>query len=108
MEPTDHEWIVGHCSGMFKHLLQLRIVIVRTAFEARPDLLVARLVELPPRALEVEHRPLALVQFIVSDLHRDSLTRLAPEVVEGVTFAVDGHAGDRPVPDRRRRRFVVG
>jgi hypothetical protein len=87
---------VTHRAGVYEYLVQFGIVLVGAAAEARADLGVPAVVELPPRALEIEHRPLALGQFgrtrvwavprdLVwavprSDVHLDSLTREPPEV----------------------------
>jgi hypothetical protein len=80
LEATHHEWVVAHRPGLFEYLVQLGIVLVGAASETRPDEVVATLVELPPRALEVQHLALAVGQLTVAWIHPDSLTRVHAEV----------------------------
>ena len=77
---------MAHRSGVFEYVVQLGIVLVWAAAEARPDLFVTALVELPPGPLEIEQVPLAigqLGQLGVRNVHRDSLTHLSREVEDG-------------------------
>ena len=76
---------MAHRPGVFEYLVQLGIVLVGTATEARPDELVAALVELPPGAFELEHLALAGGQFSVGDVHADSLTGGHGEVEDAPT-----------------------
>ncbi len=68
---------------MFEYVVQLGIVLVGRAAKARPDQLVAALVELPPRPFEIEHFTLAVGQLIVRQVHGNSLTRVHTEVEDG-------------------------
>lgn len=58
----NHEWIVIHRCRELEHPIEFRIVLVGAALEPRPERLVARGVELPPGALEVEQRTVAFGQ----------------------------------------------
>ncbi len=87
---------------MFEYLFQLGIVLVGAAAKTRPDLLVAALVELPPRPLEVEHVALAFGQFIVRRLHGDSLTCIHAEVEDVPTLS------SPPVTTLASRPFLIG
>ncbi len=68
---------------MFEYLVQLGIVLVGPGAETRPDQLVAALVELPPRPLEVEEVALAVGQLTVGQVHGNSLTCIHAEVEDG-------------------------
>ena len=67
---------------MLEYVFQFGIVLVGRAGEARPDQLVAALIELPPRPFEVEHVTLAVGQ-LVRQVHRNSLTRVRTEIEDG-------------------------
>jgi hypothetical protein len=87
LEPAHHERIVAHRSWMFEYVFQFGIVLVGRAAEARPDQLVAALIELPPRPFEIEYITLAVGQFGqlgVSNVHRDSLTHHSRQVEDGM------------------------
>jgi uridine kinase len=83
LEAAYHERIVAHRSWMVEYVFQFGIVLVGGGAEARPDQLVAALVELPPRPFEIEHVTLAVGQLIVRQVHWNSLTRVHPEVEDG-------------------------
>jgi uridine kinase len=88
LEASHHERVMAHRPGKLENLVQLGIVLVGAAAEARPDLVVAALVELPPGALEVEHVALAFGQVTPGrvwavprgHVHGDSLSGAHAEV----------------------------
>jgi hypothetical protein len=73
LEPANHERVVIHRFRELEHPIQLGIVVVHRAPEARPDGLLAGGVELPPRAFEVQHGAMAVREATRRIGHRTSL-----------------------------------
>lgn len=112
MEATDHERVVSHRPRVLEDLVQLGIVLVDAAAEARHDQLVAGLVELPPRPFEVEHGALSRRQrsgLLGRSVHGDSLTRGRVETEDGHRrTARQGRSLALPTVTLGPRPFLIG